>query len=66
MPVVVLREPIRMKNGTQTVAVTMPKCQYCRSAGMFVMPKTLVTKVSGKKNIETRVRSLILYPSARR
>ena len=64
MPVVVFKEPIKMKNGTQTVAVTIPKCQYCRSAGMFVMPKTLVTKVSGRKKIETRVSSLMLYPSA--
>lgn len=94
MPRTVFREPIRMKKGMQTVAVTIPKCcqghqyqrsvtirdgvpvadnllameltQYWRSSGMFVMPKTEVTNVKGRKKMETSVNSLMLWPSGKK
>lgn len=53
MPDVVFREPIRKKNGMQTVAIVMPNHLKLCSVSMFVMPYTEVTKVSGRKNIET-------------
>ena len=39
---------MRERKGTQIATRVMPKCQKgAGSAGMFVMPKTEVTKVSG-------------------
>jgi hypothetical protein len=53
MPDVVFRDPIRMKNGRQTVTITTPKILNWCSVGIFVIPKTDVTKVRGRKNIDT-------------
>jgi len=54
MPDVVFREPIRRKNGTQTTAMTIAKFLKPEPwEGMLVMPKTDVTNVKGRKNIET-------------
>lgn len=53
MPDVVLSEPMSRKNGMQTVAITTPNHLNWCSVGMFVMPNTEVTKVSGRKKIET-------------
>jgi hypothetical protein len=53
MPLVVFREPIKKKNGTQTVAIVIPKALNWWSVDMFVIPKTDVTKVRGRKKMET-------------
>jgi hypothetical protein len=53
IPLVVFKEPIRKKNGTQTVAIVIPKALNWWSVDMFVIPKTDVTKVRGRKKIET-------------
>ena len=53
IPLVVFREPIKRKNGTQTVAIVIPKALNWWSVDMFVIPKTDVTKVRGRKKIET-------------
>ena len=52
IPCVVFREPMRKKNGTQTVAITIPKSRK-PSDGMLLIPKTEVTKVRGRKNMDT-------------
>ena len=49
----VFREPIKKKNGTQTVAIVIPKALNWWSVDMFVIPKTDVTKVRGRKKIDT-------------
>ncbi len=59
MPWVVFREPISRKKGTQTVAMTTPKILNWWSVGMLVIPKTEVTKVSGRKKIETYANRLL-------
>ena len=53
IPLVVFREPIKRKNGTQTVAIVIPKALNWWSVDMFVIPKTDVTKVRGRKKMET-------------
>jgi hypothetical protein len=53
MPAVVFKKPMRTKNGTQTVAIVTPKFLKSFSEGIFVMPKTEVTKVRGRKKMET-------------
>jgi hypothetical protein len=53
IPVVVLRKPIKTKNGTQTVAMVIPNEPKSCSVDIFVMPYTEVTNVKGRKNIET-------------
>ncbi len=53
MPEVVLSDPIKRKNGMHTVAIVTPNHLNCRSVGIFVMPNTEVTKVRGRKKIET-------------
>jgi hypothetical protein len=53
MPEVVFSDPIRKKKGMQTTAMTMAKFLKSCSCGMLVIPKTDVTKVKGKKKMET-------------
>ena len=50
------------KKGTQTVAMTMAKgvnLWWRSSTGMFVMPKTDVTNVRGRKKMLTNVSNLM-------
>lgn len=53
MPDVVFKDPIKRKKGMQTVHITMPNTLNSCSVGMLVMPKTDVTNVMGRKNIDT-------------
>jgi hypothetical protein len=53
IPEVVLRDPIRKKKGIQTSVIAIAKFLKLCSWGIFVMPKTEVTKVRGRKKIET-------------
>jgi hypothetical protein len=52
-PDMVFKLPMRRKNGMHTVAIVAPKYVKKCWDGISVIPKTDVTKVSGRKNIET-------------
>lgn len=53
IPEVVFKEPIRRKKGTQTTDMTMAKSLKFCLLGIFVIPKTEVTNVKGRKKIDT-------------
>ncbi len=61
-PLVVFNDPMSVYVGKHMIARTMPKAWKLSPPGMFVMPKTEVTKVRGRKKMVTRVRSLMLCP----
>jgi len=67
MPDVVLSEPMRRKNGMQTVAITTANAlNLSACVGMSVMPKTEVTKVKGRKKIETCSEIILVYGTYKR